>query len=202
MTLDLFMEIFGYIGTGVVIISMLMTSVTMLRVINVCGGVISLIYAAYCNAWPIVLLNGTLVTINITQLILAHFRKSKLNDVKTDAENADLAYFRFVNSDDINKAFPNYNFHISEGNEAHLVCHEGEVTAILIGKRRGDKIDVDIDYAVPKHIEMSSLNHMYKKLVSDGVRELCIPFDSECIEKRGCAAKDSFTINLERLENK
>ena len=41
---NIYLEIFGYIGTALVIISMMMTSVLKLRIINMCGGVISLIY--------------------------------------------------------------------------------------------------------------------------------------------------------------
>ena len=62
--MDIFWEIFGYIGTALVIISMTMTSLLKLRVINLCGGVISLIYAIVVNAWPVVVLNACLVGIN------------------------------------------------------------------------------------------------------------------------------------------
>ncbi len=85
MTFGIFMEIFGYIGTAVVITSMLMTSVTKLRIVNICGAVISLIYAAYCNAWPVVLLNGALAMINIIQLIRARKNSDSADRVKADA---------------------------------------------------------------------------------------------------------------------
>ena len=52
--MNIWLEIFGYIGTALVIVSMMMTSVIKLRIINMCGGAISLIYALLCNAWPVV----------------------------------------------------------------------------------------------------------------------------------------------------
>ena len=61
----IFIEIFGYIGTALVIISMTMRSMFKLRVINICGGVISAIYSAYFGAWAVVIMNICLVTINI-----------------------------------------------------------------------------------------------------------------------------------------
>ncbi len=69
MTFDLFMEIFGYIGTALVIISMLMTSVVKLRIINMCGALISLIYAIVVSAWPIAVMNAALIIIQSWQLI-------------------------------------------------------------------------------------------------------------------------------------
>lgn len=67
--MNVYLEIFGYIGSALVLLSMMMTSVTKLRVINMCGSVISGIYAALCNAWPVVFLNVGLVLINAVQLI-------------------------------------------------------------------------------------------------------------------------------------
>ena len=63
--MDIYLEIFGYIGTALVIVSMMMTSMLKLRIINICGGLISLVYAVLRNTWPVVVLNACLVTINL-----------------------------------------------------------------------------------------------------------------------------------------
>ena len=67
--MNIYLEIFGYIGTALVLLSMMMTSVTKLRLINMAGSLISMIYAILCGAWPVVLLNFGLIVINMTQLI-------------------------------------------------------------------------------------------------------------------------------------
>lgn len=67
--MDIYLEIFGYIGTALVIISMMMTSMLKLRIINMCGGLISLIYAILRNTWPVVVLNACLITINFFQTV-------------------------------------------------------------------------------------------------------------------------------------
>ena len=72
--MNIYLEIFGYLGTALVIISMLMTDINKLRIINISGGVISLIYALCVNTMPVVVLNATLVTINTIQLV-----RSKIN---------------------------------------------------------------------------------------------------------------------------
>jgi hypothetical protein len=78
METNIFLEIFGYIGTALVIFSMMMNSVTKLRIVNMCGSVISAIYAACCNALPIVVMNVSLFLINGLQLIrYARMRKRK-----------------------------------------------------------------------------------------------------------------------------
>ena len=65
--MNIYLEIFGYIGTALVIVSMMMRSILKLRIFNMCGGFISLIYAIFVNTWPVVVLNACLISINFVQ---------------------------------------------------------------------------------------------------------------------------------------
>ena len=69
MNEQIFMEIFGYVGTGLVLLSFLMQDIKWLRVVNMAGGFISLLYAIYTNTMPVVVLNGSLIMINGVQLM-------------------------------------------------------------------------------------------------------------------------------------
>lgn len=70
--MDILLEIFGYIGTALIIISMTMKSINKLRIFNVAGSIISVIYSLIIVAWPTVILNVCLATINIYHLIKSH----------------------------------------------------------------------------------------------------------------------------------
>ena len=80
MTWDIALEIFGYLGTALVIISMLMNDIDKLRIVNISGSVISVIYAIFINAMPVAVLNLTLISVNTYQLI-------KRKRAKKNAEN-------------------------------------------------------------------------------------------------------------------
>ena len=88
--MNIYLEIFGYIGTALVLLSMMMTSVTKLRVINMCGSVISAIYAAGSNTWPIVVMNICLIAINGYHLIRESRRKAEDRTLvmETEGQNA------------------------------------------------------------------------------------------------------------------
>lgn len=70
-----FIEILGYIGMALVLLSMTMTNVKLLRWINISGSVFCIIYGVCTATWPTALLNVGLATINIIQLI--RLRKNK-----------------------------------------------------------------------------------------------------------------------------
>lgn len=67
--MDIYLELFGYLGTALVLMSMMMTSLTKLRIVNMAGSVVSMIYAMLVNTWPVVLLNAGMILINALQLL-------------------------------------------------------------------------------------------------------------------------------------
>ena len=86
MNEKLALEIFGYLGTGLVLISFIMKDIKWLRAVNMSGGLISLIYAICTNAMPVVVLNASLIVINGIQLarILLNEKKQKKAVVSED----------------------------------------------------------------------------------------------------------------------
>lgn len=74
--MNIYLELFGYLGTALIFLSMMMTNLTKLRVLNMSGSVISAIYAALSNTWPVVVLNGGLFLINAVQLIRKQIKKA------------------------------------------------------------------------------------------------------------------------------
>lgn len=85
------LEIFGYIGTGLVLLSFVMRDIKWLRAVNMAGGLISLIYAICVNTMPVVVLNSSLILINGIQLmrILREERKAAdaIKNVEAEAYN-------------------------------------------------------------------------------------------------------------------
>jgi len=73
--MNIYLEIFGYIGTALVITSMMMKSINRLRIFNIAGSVISTIYSIIAGAWPIVVMNISLIAINSYHLLKAYTDK-------------------------------------------------------------------------------------------------------------------------------
>lgn len=68
MSIDIWIEVLGYIGSAMVVISMLMTSVVKLRIINGIGSILSGTYALIVGSFPLALMNVCLIVINIYNL--------------------------------------------------------------------------------------------------------------------------------------
>ena len=61
-------EIIGYVGSGLVLVSFLMASVVKLRVVNTIGSFIFAVYALLIPSYPTALMNVCLVLINLYHL--------------------------------------------------------------------------------------------------------------------------------------
>lgn len=77
--MSFYIELFGYLGSFLVVVSMLMSSITRLRIINMIGSVISATYALVIGAFPMVLMNMSLIMINAYNLIKLKKQEAKVN---------------------------------------------------------------------------------------------------------------------------
>ncbi len=166
------LEIFGYMGTALVIVSMLMTSVVKLRLINICGGAISTVYAAISGTWPIVLLNVSLIIINFIQLIRMARKKKIIHRVKAEPQETGVMHLLDFYAEDIKKYFPAYTASENEGCEVHVAYIGTEAAGLVIGTRDADAMLIKLDYAIPKYRDLSISTFLFSQLAKDGVAEL------------------------------
>lgn len=175
--MNIYLEIFGYIGTALVLASMLMTSLVKLRVFNIMGSVVSAIYAYCTNTWPVVVLNLALVLINVVQLIRLSRSQRTYDMRQISSTDESLRYFLQFYQADIARYFP--NFEPKPDCVVHMVYCAAEPVGVLIGSNTEDGLDVQLDYAVPKYRDCSVACYLFPKLKELGVGALSAKADTE-----------------------
>lgn len=166
-------EIFGYIGCVFVIVSMLMTSVVKLRVINTVGSSISAVYAMIGHSYPLAVVNASLVVINIYNLAkLAKADNKHYELVSGNAEDSFVGYFLKYYGEDIRKYFTETAFELSGMNAVYTVYCEGVPAGILIGKDSGTGVlEVALDYTTPAYRDCSVGKFIYTELQNKGFKK-------------------------------
>ena len=192
MTTQTMIELFGYLGSLLVVVSMLMTSVVKLRVINMIGSIIFAIYALIIKSYPTALMNFFLVGINIYHLI--HLNRTETSFELTD-DGQEMSYSRFLLRhylNDIRLYFPDAD---PEGqyDAAYIVSDGTNPVGLLLGKKLEDgALDVAVDYSIPAYRDCSVGAFLYSKLPSLGVRKLTCscgtPKHIEYMSKMGFSA--------------
>ncbi len=166
------LEIIGYIGSFLVVISMLMSSIVKLRVINTIGSVISGIYAVICGALPLALMNLCLIVINVINLVKLLGKKMPYELVEGSTENSLVKYFLNYYMEDMKTFFPAFDGNGEGNNAAFVTCCQGTPIGLLLGKRQGDTFDVAVDYTTPAYRDCSAGKYLHEKLPENGVHTL------------------------------
>ena len=173
MTSRMIIEAIGYIGSALILGSMLMTSVQKLRIINTIGSVIFASYALMIHSIPTAIINIGLVVINLVQLKRINDTKKHYDLVETEETEKTITYFLQYYKDNILEYFPGLSSEIPAGDSAFLVFCQAVPVGLLIGDRGADgDLEVALDYATPAYRDSSVGRFLYSKLPEHGIRRL------------------------------
>ena len=168
-------ELYGYLGSVLVVVAMLMASLVKLRIFSTIGSVISGSYALLIGSFPLALMNGCLIVINVYNLFKLLKVPQKYEMFEAAAEDGFTAYFLDRYMADIRVYFPGFDAK-APADTVYVICCEGVPAGILMGRKMEDGvIDVTLDYAVPAYRDCRSGAvgaFLYPRLAAQGIRAL------------------------------
>ena len=167
------LELFGYLGSLMVIISMLMTSVVKLRIFNAIGSVISMTYALIVGAYPLAFMNICLLIINVVNLYKLLKTQKEFEIVVGNGAESMVRAFLDKHHDDILKFFPEYDGSTDDNDVVFMVCCNGTPVGALVGNdMKNGFVTVEIDYAAPAYRNRTVGRYLYEHLPEHGVNAL------------------------------
>lgn len=169
--IKLIIEIVGYLGSALVIVSMLMTSVVKLRVINMIGSVIFAAYALCIHSYPTAAMQGALIIINIVNLQKLLNTKKEYSVVKQSGPQAFSDFFISQNKNDIKKIFPDFS-QVQPDDLVYLICNHSDCAGILVASKSDSTLTVSLDYTTPAYRDTSVGKFLYKTLKEEGIKKL------------------------------
>lgn len=168
MTTETFIQAMGYFSTVLILISFLMTSVVKLRLFNLIGSVIFVIFAFLTKSYPTAIMNIGLCLINIYFLIRLARSRSLTLHLPIALDSAYLREFLKLYRDDIRVYFPNFDPESGENDTAYFVYYDMNPVGLILGRRKeGGVLDVDLDYTIPKYRDASVGRYLYPQLLGE-----------------------------------
>lgn len=173
MNTNMLIEAFGYLGSLLVLVSMLMTSVVKLRIINTIGSVIFTIYAFIIKSYPTALMNFCLVLINLRFLWKMSRMDKEYEIVECDRNDVLLRYLVDHYRSDINKIFPGIDLNLRQIDRAYVVLCQGKPVGITLGNAEDDDtLDLKLDYTIPEFRDFSIGSFLFDYLKKKDVRKV------------------------------
>lgn len=159
------LQIFGYVASVLVAISLMMNSIVKLRIINLVGAACFSTYGFLIGAYPVFVLNGFIALIDIYYLIQIFGTKEyfRILEVKTNADY--LKYFLNFHKNEILKFIPTFNFEPNENYHVMFVLRDTIPAGLVISEYLDDDtIYVKLDYAIPGYRDFKMGKYVFNEI--------------------------------------
>lgn len=196
MNTQTIIEIVGYIGSLLVLISFLMTSVAKLRIVNSIGSFIFMVYALIIKSYPTAIMNFCLILINLHFLYKTNKSHKAYDLIEAEDNDAYLNYILNYYAKDIEECFPNTSLDLDKYNKNFIISYEGKPVGFAIGEQNGDCLQLHIDYSIPEYRDYSIGKFLFDKLKEKGIKKIISKVPTlnhiKYLEKNGFIKKDEF----------
>lgn len=141
-------EIIGYLASIIIAISLLMKSLIRLRIINSIGALFFVVYGIMINAYPVAILNGIIVIIDIYYLLQMLRRSDYFTLMEVSPNSTYLNFFLNFHSVDIRNYFPDFEYQPEPSDLVFFVLRNTIPAGLVILRKQGNKGMVLLDYAL------------------------------------------------------
>lgn len=143
-------EAVGYLGSALVITSLLMTRILRLRVISLMGSTAFLIYGLLIGSVPIVITNVVIMGINTTFLWRATRVTERFSLLEVKPDSRYFEEFLQFHHKDILVHQPDWNGKIGDSELTALVLRDMQPAMAIVGTVQEGALELRLDYAIPR----------------------------------------------------
>jgi len=158
-------ELIGYTGSILVAISLMMKSLLRLRVINLFGALFFTIYGALLGAYPVAILNGLIVGIDIYYLVQMWRQKDFFTFLQVSPQSEYMHAFIDFYKADIAELIPSYSHQAKT--KAPQICFfilRNMVPAgLFIAQVQGEEAHIKLDYVIPNYRDFQVAQFIFEE---------------------------------------
>jgi hypothetical protein len=160
------LDVIGWGGSVLVVVSLLQTRILRLRVLNLIGSLVLLGFNLAIGIWPMVGLNLVLALINVFQLrrLLADRHDDRVYTVlEVGATDAYLGHVLAIHATDIEQFNPGFTAY--DVPALAFLVQRGDSTAgvVLAHDAGGGIAQIDLDYVLPEYRDFTPGEFVYRR---------------------------------------
>lgn len=167
-------ETIGYIASGLIVLSLAMTSVVKLRIVSLIGAATFTVYGLLIGSLPVAVSNAIIVCLNLWNLYKLTRTRSDLDAVPMDTASPFLADFLASHKADIHRSQPEFETEASD--TAFVLMRDGMPAGAVVGRLAGDQLQLTLDYVLPAYRDLRLGKWLYGEgagtLRRNGVRQI------------------------------
>ncbi|MFU8812795.1 MAG: YgjV family protein, partial [Balneolaceae bacterium] len=142
-------EIIGYAASVMVAVSLMMSKIVKLRIVNMIGAALFSLYGILIGSIPVAGMNGFIVLVNVYYLYKIATEEEYFKMLKVSGDSEFLREFLNFYRDDIASSQPAFAQAESSADLHLFVLRDMVPAGVLVGRIEGDTLFTDLDY-VPR----------------------------------------------------
>ena len=166
----IWIQTLGWVGSALLVWSLLQTRILRLRVWNLIGSVALIVFNVLVHVWPMVGLNVTLAAINVwylNKLLRTRHDDGTFDVVEVSMADEFLGHLLRVHGADIAKFNPKFALDTAETHRTAYVIVSGDeaVGVVIIRPDAADAsiANVDLDYVTPRFRDFTPGEFVYRR---------------------------------------
>lgn len=158
-------EVVGYAASALVAVSMMMSNVLKLRVINLVGAVAFAAYGALVGAYPVLIVNAFIAVVDVYYLArLLYdsevFELVHITDPAAPWPNQFVSFYRA----DIEQLFPGFDLPALSAPSIVMIRRNMVAVGMFVYRHvGGGELAIDLDYVAPEWRDLRSARFLYAK---------------------------------------
>jgi GNAT superfamily N-acetyltransferase len=174
------LELLGYLASVLVAVSLMMSRIVRLRLINLAGSLAFAVYGFLIGAYPVAAVNAFICLINLFYLwrMLRSREYFRILEIEPDSEY--LRYFLSVHQDDVRRFMPGFAHQPERRDLTFFVLRDLVPAGLFIGELRDDGcLWVRLDYVIPSFRDFKIGRYLFHERADyfqgRGIRSIASP---------------------------
>lgn len=144
-------EWIGYIASIIVLISLSLSSILRLRIVNLIGAAVFSFYGFFIGSLPVGTMNLIIVFTNLYYLQKLYSQKDKFEIIESECSQEYVQKFLVHFKKDINKYFPDFEPQHNNNQMVLMVMRNMNLAGLFIAHEKDGQLEVELDYVTPQY---------------------------------------------------
>lgn len=177
---DDWLDIFGWLSSGLLVLSLLQTRVIRFRILNLTASLSLVAYNALIEVWPMVGMNVATSSINVfflTRLLRRRHDDRAFDVLQVEPRDAYFQHFLELHHHDIRRFHPAFEG-AQDDDLAFQILRGDQTVGVVLVRREGDVAQVQLDHVTPRFRDFSPGEFVWRRaprLRERGFRKVVTP---------------------------
>jgi hypothetical protein len=173
------LELVGYAASALIAVSLMMSSILRLRILNLIGAATFATYGFLIGAIPVAVLNGSIVLVNVYHIVRMLQAREYFRLLKLRPDSDYLHYFLSFYERDIRRILPEFKYLPAENQVTLFILRDCAPVGVFIAEEKpAGVLRVVLDFVIPNYRDLKIGRFLFVEQAAffreRGIREIIV----------------------------